>query len=153
MSIYPNGKGVVCKTTDFNQNWFDSNSTQLILIIIASLLYFEKKTNSIIYVTTLNGITLNAQLLSLTLIFFFNNVRCLLIFKFFKKIQVFYFFKKVNKSLMFNKISVLHIMSYLCILIIILNGNIKKKDHLVKLVLTISITLLLGIIWSSLEVL
>lgn len=98
MSIYPNGKGVVCKTTDFNQNWFDSNSTQLLLIILCILnLYFEKKTTSIIYITTFNGITINTQILTIIFVLFLNNIKSLILLKFFKKIQLFFFLKKQIK--------------------------------------------------------
>ncbi len=53
---------------------------------------------------------------------------------------------------MFNKIASVHIIAYLLVLINISNIN-NRKQHYVKITFLLLFTLLLGIFWSSLEVL
>lgn len=127
------------------------------LFILFITNYYYKKVPSVIYWTAIPSINLNVQLLTILIILSvyikYKYVLVLILFKFFKKISIFVFFKKINKFLLFNKIAIIHIFFYLLLLINIFILNKKKKINIYKIQLLFLITLLLGILWSGLEVL
>lgn len=154
MSIYPNGKEVVCKTIDFYQNWFDSNNTQLLhfIYIYGIVLYiFLKKIKYINNLLVVFSLTTKFQLLIIiTLFIIFNNLIWPVVI-YLNKIKIFIVLKKINFNLIFNKIILPHTFTFLLTIInflifkkLSINNNIKKIIYLL-------IFNLLGMYWSLQE--
>lgn len=138
----------------YSQNWFDSNSTHLLILIL--LLLLKKTTISIIYLYSSITFKLNYQFITLIylLLLYTKNLTTLqvVLIKSTLPLKFKIFIKLFNKALLYNKIAPYHIIVFLSIIYSFILNNTKKNKLNLLLVLT-SITLLLGSIWSIQEVL